>query len=366
MSVSEQTQSLGGSFSLFEDNIELVQKSPSRILDPSVIVTLPPHSILESLARRLMSKVCCQLTGGEDAWDDLEVSSIDAETLRKISTSFGATHDSSPSVDYGRSLMLANKIKKIVAWYFCKENTRLRAPGWKLEREIEYILATCEKAIPQKRRLEHVLMPKENDQAFGQAGQLQAARAEIRQKLEAAEALAFKACVLHAISKRIFYPIPFEQFVPVPGEEEDSLQELEEVASLYYQTASLQEKIGMTNRQQQRVKIMLECWKIAPGLKTGFMTEVLNEWLHLIALYGKLPKVAQGIKMPDWVGEEVPDLGEMGISAELRSHVLQRMMFAASILHPPGPRSLRSLDEDMEEARCRLCGQLVCNCILYS
>ena len=94
----------------------------------------------------------------------------------------------------------------------------------------------------------------------------------------------------------------------------------------------------MTSTKQQRLAIMLEGWKIVPVLKTGFMTEVLNQWLHLIAVSDQLPKAVRGTRMLNGVDEEVPERCDMGISAELDAHILERTKFVDSILDPAGPR----------------------------
>lgn len=78
----------------------------------------------------------------------------------------------------------------------------------------------------------------------------------------------------------------------------------------------------------------MEC---PPGAKWGFLTEVLDNWSHMIAVNEELPKAARGEQVSVWFGEKVPDVNDMGDSDEMDSYIQARTKFTESIL-PPLPR----------------------------
>lgn len=83
--------------------------------------------------------------------------------------------------------------------------------------------------------------------------------------LRAAERLAFKVCVLQALAIRIFNPIPELEGVRERGYGEEDGEELPDVISLDYRTASLDEKVRATDKLLKRVALTREVWSVHPG-----------------------------------------------------------------------------------------------------
>lgn len=266
LSCRNKKSSAEAATSIIGQTVEYVAFHP-RMFSPAFIASLPDIDILEILSRRSAVRSLCDLAGDPFL---LQRSALGQIYLHVTSDGGVSTL---PMIDDAQCSSGALSIDSELAWVSHKAYTGPRGPIGKFQREFENVLAKCEAALPQQRRLEFVFA---SDAALEGRQRLSCFIGTHRKELEYAENSVFLSSVFRAITTELC-------------EDDETVREWMGFSAPSYFTASIDDKaqaIGTMFRH--RLAILHDGLGHDCAADESFLKHVLGIWLHMIKFSGKL------------------------------------------------------------------------------